>query len=175
MSIGESHGNGRTPMRIWRSQRSHLPRHRSFFCFRYVVAFESFRSLIQFFSAVLNVRHLPRIVVLIQYVSAWENVVSMGEPHEHRRIAWEWENPMRIWGVSGVTFHVIAHSSASGTSSAFESFHFILANSVLFRRPESTPSSANHGLDSECISMGERREHGEPHEHGESHRHGRTS
>jgi len=37
--------------------------------------------LLQSFSGVLNVRHIPRIVVLIQYVSAW------GECHEHGRIA----------------------------------------------------------------------------------------
>jgi len=82
------------------------------------------------------------------------------------------EPPSAYGGVSGVTFRFIAHSSAS----------------VLFWCPESTPSSANHGLDSECISMGERRERGEPHEHGriasawenfmstgESHENGRTT
>ena len=42
----------------------------------------------------------------------------------------------------------------------FESFRFLnLVNSVFFRRPECTPSSANHRLDSVRISMGERREH----------------
>ena len=66
-------------MRIWGSQRSHLPRHRSVFCFRFCVSFVS---------------------------------------------------PSAI------------------------------ANSVLFRRPECTPSSANRGLDSVRISMGERRERG---------------
>ena len=184
VSIGEPHehrrihGNARTPIRIWRSQWSHIPLHRSFFCFRYVVCFipnsvlfrrswmyaifrewwswfsthrawenvvsmgercehertswawenrmgmrelpcayggvngvtfrfivhssawgtSSASSLIQFFSAVLNVRHIPRMVVLIQYAAAWENVVSIRERCEHQRIAWEWDNRTRIWG-----------------------------------------------------------------------------
>jgi hypothetical protein len=35
-----------------------------------------------------------------------------------------------------------------------------IANSVFLRHPECTPSSANRGLDSVRISMGERHEHG---------------
>ena len=175
MSIEESHGNGRTPMRIWRSQRSHFPLHRSFFCFRYVVLTS---SLIQFFSIVLDVRHLPWIMVLIQYASAWENVVSMGEPHEHGRIAWEWENPMRIWGSqrshfprhhSFFCFRFCVSFVSPSASSLIQFFSIVLNVRHL-------PS--NRGLDSECISMGERREHrrtswasenrmrmGEPHAH----------
>jgi len=39
-----------------------------------------------------------------------ENVISMGESHEHGRIACAYR------GVSGVTFCIIGHSSASGSS-----------------------------------------------------------
>jgi len=39
--------------------------------------------LLQLFSIVLDVRHLPRIVVLIQY--AWENLIRMEESHENGR------------------------------------------------------------------------------------------
>jgi hypothetical protein len=96
--MGESHGNGRTPMRIWRSQRSHLPHHCAVFCFRFFASFvsPSASSLIQFFSIILDVRHIPRTMVLIQNVSAWENVVSVenlmsiGESHRNER------TPMRI-------------------------------------------------------------------------------
>ena len=74
-------------MRIWRSHRSHFPRHPSFFCIRNVVCVVSPSAslLIQFFPILLHLCRLPRIVVLIQYV--WENVMNMGESHEHRRIA----------------------------------------------------------------------------------------
>ena len=82
----------------------------------------------------------------------------MGEPHEHRRIAWEWENPH-------------AHMAESTESPSASSLILLLQvrqlcescfipNSVLFRRSGCTPSSANRGLDSVRISMGERREHG---------------
>ena len=114
MSIEESHGNGRTPMRIWRSQRSHF----RFIAHSSASGTSSASSLIQFFSVVLDVRHLPRIMVLIQYASAWENVVSMenlmsienrmrmGEPHAHMGESTE-----------SLT-RVIAHYSASGSASA---------------------------------------------------------
>ena len=153
MGMGEPHAH-------MGSQRSHFPRHRSFFCFRYVVCF-------------LNPSVIANSVVLrrpectpssanhgLDSVRiSWENVVSMGEPHEHGRIAWAWENPMRIWGSQWS--HFPRHRS-------FFCFRFFvsflspsaIANSVLFRRPGCTPSSANRGLDSVCISMGERREHG---------------
>ena len=89
MSIGESHEHGRTTCAYGGVDGV---------TFRFIVhssasgtssayVSPSALSLIQFFPAVLHVRHIPRIVVLIQYVSAWENVVSIGEPHEHRRIA----------------------------------------------------------------------------------------
>ena len=79
-------------MRIWRSQRSHFTASSLILLLQVRrLLFESFRSsLIQFFSVVLDVRHIPiDIVVLIQYHVAWENVVSgsTGESHEHGRIA----------------------------------------------------------------------------------------
>jgi len=50
----------------------------------------SFILLLQSFSGILNERHLPRIIV-------FDSVrISMGEPHEHGRIASAWENPIRI-------------------------------------------------------------------------------
>ena len=83
MSIGESHGHGRTPCAYGGVNGV---------TFRFIVhssasGISSASSLIQFFSIVLNVRHRPRIVVLVRYVSAWENLISVGEPHEHQRIA----------------------------------------------------------------------------------------
>ena len=47
-------------------------------------------SRIQFFPVVLDVRHLLRIMVLIQYTSGWENLMSIGESHGNGR------TPMRI-------------------------------------------------------------------------------
>jgi len=91
MSIKESHRYGRTPIHIWGSQRSHLPESTLILLLQVLrrLRQSSASSQIQFFSIVLDVRHIPRMVVLNQYASAWENVVSigMGEPHEHRRIA----------------------------------------------------------------------------------------
>ena len=63
MSIGESHENGRTPCACGGV---------SGVTFRFIVhssasGTSSASSLIQFFSIVLDLRHLPQIVVLIQY------------------------------------------------------------------------------------------------------------
>ena len=80
MSIKESHENGRTPMRIRGSQRSHLPRHLSCLLLQVLRRLRpsSASSQIQFFSIILDVRHIPRTMVWIQNVSAWENLMNMG-------------------------------------------------------------------------------------------------
>ena len=81
ISIGESHGNGRTPMRIWGSQWSHLLLHRALFCFRYIVCFILANSVV-----------LRRPECTSSSVNRGLNSVrmSMGEHREHGRIAWEW-------------------------------------------------------------------------------------
>ena len=52
-------------------------------------------SLIQSFSVVLDLRHLLRIVLLTQYIliiPSRSHEKTVGEPHEHGRIASVWEN-----------------------------------------------------------------------------------
>jgi hypothetical protein len=67
--------------------------------------------------------------------------MRMEERHEHGNTTCAYE------GVNGVNFCVIAQSFAlSLPRQLFESLRFI--NSVFFRRPECTPSSANRRLDS---------------------------
>ena len=50
------------------------------------------------FSVALNLRHLPRIVVLIEYAPASPRVAAWKKPHEHGRTACAYEYPMRISG-----------------------------------------------------------------------------
>ena len=80
---------------------------------------------------------------------------------------------MRIWGSQR------SHFPLRRTVFCFRFFvSFVspsaIANLVLFGRPGCTPSSANRGLDSVRISMGEPREHENLMSMGESHGHGRT-
>ena len=92
MSMGEPHAH-------IRESTESLSASSFILCFRFFVSFVSPSAIANsVFSVVLNVPHLPRIVVLIQYVSAWENVVSMEESHEYGRTTWAYG------GVTGVTF-----------------------------------------------------------------------
>ena len=84
----------------------------------------------------------------------------MGEPHAHMGESVE--------SLSASSFTLLIQVLRQ----LCESLRFT-ANSVFIRRSECTPSSANRGLDSVRISVGERREHGvnimsvrERHEHG---------
>ena len=74
--------------------------------------------------------------------------MSIGESHEHAR------TPMRIWGVSGVPFRFIVHSSASGTSCASSLIQFFSIVLDVRHLPRTMV------FDSVCISMGEHRERG---------------
>ena len=73
--------------------------------------------------------------------------MRMGEPHAHIRESSE--------SLSASSFILLLQVLRQLCESLRSS-----ANSVLFRRSGCTPSSANRGLDSVRISMGERREHG---------------
>jgi hypothetical protein len=67
------------------SQRSHLPLHRSFFCFRYVLCFIADSVLFRRSGCTPSSanRGLDSVGISMRTSWAWENRMGMREPHPH--------------------------------------------------------------------------------------------
>jgi hypothetical protein len=81
-------------MRIWGSQWGHFPLHRSVFCFRFSVKLSdllssSIASLFPSFRihGIVVIDRLDSVHSGNPLAFAYLNLVSVGECHEHRRIA----------------------------------------------------------------------------------------
>jgi hypothetical protein len=101
-------------MRIWGSQRSHFPLHRSVFCFRFLVSFVSPSAIVD---SVLFCRpestpsspdrSLNKVRSRNPLAFAKKSHMTIGERHKH------WSTSCAYEGVNGVTFRFIAESFAS--------------------------------------------------------------